>query len=231
MSDWFDTVRQRSGSDDTWGGVVTMSSLFQMMTSAFHSLPPDVRARQRLETLRQTSSVQTYANAFREATNHLPNRHDADSIHLFKRGLKPHILEVVHLRHTPTSTLESTIAIALEVDSLAYLSRHQPPPSRSSALAPNRFQPIRPSPPSATPMDLGNITFDEDNEVGSDDEFSAIAELAAVAAVRALSSARKINRKTSTPSDITKIKCFNCNTYGHYASDCKEPSKRRPSGF
>lgn len=38
----------------------------------------------------------------------------------------------------------------------------------------------------------------------------------------------KGTEKKGGPKDISKIKCFNCNKYGHYASDCKEARVQPP---
>ena len=71
-------------------------------------------ARDKLDKVRQTGSVRSYANVVRENLVYLPHRTEGDNIHTFKRGLKPALAQALALRK-PTS-LAQAIEMALEVE-------------------------------------------------------------------------------------------------------------------
>jgi hypothetical protein len=76
-------------------------------------------ARDRLDGLRQTSSVQNYARRFREIAMLIPDLNDGEALHKFVSGLKPLIKREVKTRFP--KSLEDVIRLADMVDTVAFV--------------------------------------------------------------------------------------------------------------
>lgn len=215
LSEWFDTVKTRANNSLS-GGLHSVKELQDLVAASFFSLPVADRARDAIMNCKQRTSVQDYANTFTSYLNHLPDRSVKDNIWAFKNGLKPYVKSIILLRPSDCTTLESTINLALTTDAIAFNERHQQPSTNRAATTNNRFQPLRQTPSSASPMDLGNVDAYEVDSNEEDEE--EMAELAAVSAHAAL---------TRNPKPTTQT-CYKCGTAGHIAINCTSTTTRKP---
>jgi hypothetical protein len=76
------------------------------------------KARDRLDGLKQTGSVQAYTSAFREILLEIPDMSAADRLHRYVTGLKTHIQQQVQVQN-PT-TMDGAIQIADRLDAIKY---------------------------------------------------------------------------------------------------------------
>jgi hypothetical protein len=122
-------VSFHSGAAITWwrileasAAVPTTWTAFQAaFLEAFQTVDAEHVARNRMESLRQRTSVMDYANAFSGLLLEVPDMHPADAVYRFVRGLKPQVRLHVEL-HRP-STVNDAIRLAQAADSALYLAR------------------------------------------------------------------------------------------------------------
>lgn len=69
------------------------------LITEFCGRTPAIQARINLDRATRRTTVQKYANYFREKLLELPHRHEEDNVHYFQRGLKPHICKEVALKN------------------------------------------------------------------------------------------------------------------------------------
>ena len=94
--------------------ITTWEALKEKLVVMFEHVTDKEKAREKLYDLKQTGSVQTYTQAFRELTFAIDDLSDAEKSTLYHRGLKSHILKDVKLRFP--KSLEESIIIAESVD-------------------------------------------------------------------------------------------------------------------
>lgn len=183
---------------------------------------PADRARDRLATLKQRTSVAAYVSEFTSLLVHLPMRHEGDNLHSFMRGLKPHLAEKVAM--AMPETLQAAIDVALKADGAAMhvLRLHRvPPPSTSHRSDP-------------TPMELNHVAAHTPSRSSS-----STADVAAIHVTTAPPSRRPFSSsaplKPLTPEERARLreqnKCFRCRKPGHIAADCplnNDRSKSKP---
>eukprot|EP00873_Tetraselmis_striata_P019281 jgi/Tetstr1/439545/TSEL_027974.t1 len=84
------------------------------LITEFCGRTPAKQARINLDRATQRTTVQKYANYFREQLLELPHRHEEDNVHDFQRVLKPHIRKEVALKNPKTLAEAVQAALAVE---------------------------------------------------------------------------------------------------------------------
>lgn len=152
------------------------------------------RARDRLSTLRQTSSVQQFVKLFRSICLEIPDITDAEMMDRFIRGLKPRVRELVVT--VEVASLDELMRLAERQDANLEWSRQmtpQPPAFQhrhvQPRMAPHRHPAPRPAHHGPMPMEIDAV------------------DLAPL-----------------TPQERERLRqnggCFRCRRIGHYASRC-----------
>jgi hypothetical protein len=86
----------------------------QDIIKEFCGRTPAKQARINLDKARQKTTVQKYANYFREQLLELPHRTEEDNVHDFQRGLRQSIRKEVALKDPKTLTEAVQAALAVE---------------------------------------------------------------------------------------------------------------------
>jgi chemotaxis protein histidine kinase CheA len=124
--------------------------------TAFSPHNMEQKARDKMDALRQTTSVTAYTNRFRELMLEVPNMAAPELLHRYISGLKPRTKE--HLMINNPATLDDAMNMADRVDSTSYEARQAAGNHRGNRN--NRRQQwsrpaYRPAPQGPTPMELG----------------------------------------------------------------------------
>jgi hypothetical protein len=120
---WFEVENARA---ETVSHPLTWTSLTAGLRKRFKPINADDNARERLSRLKQTGSVAAYSHAFRLIMQDLPDMHEKDALHAYKKGLKEAVAMQVGLRG-PISVLEAE-EMAETADSVLFAHRgyHEP---------------------------------------------------------------------------------------------------------
>lgn len=113
LSKWWHSRVALSG-DEVGGGFPGISSMEQDIIKEFCGRTPAKQARINLDKARQKTTVQKYANYFREQLLELPHRTEEDNVHDFQRGLRQSIRKEVALKDPKTLTEAVQAALAVE---------------------------------------------------------------------------------------------------------------------
>ena len=127
----------------------------EALIQRFTPISPERTARQKLVTLRQTTSVRSYAQEYNLCMLELPEMEEKDRIYRFISGLKPEIR--LHVELKQPVTLSAAVELAIQVDSLMWQVKKGPQPYLGGRY-PNRVA----TGTGPTPMDLG-ATEDKPN--------------------------------------------------------------------
>ena len=185
---------------------------------AFEPINPAESARDRLATLRQTSSVRTYASIFRFLAMSIPGITDDEKKDRFIRGLKLKTMSEVKLR--APETFEEAVRMAVRFDSLLFVRNFNPSVKTGN------------SHPRPEPMELGAIRT---NSIPTGNPPRAIRSVNAITrpSYRDVTAGRPYSnpqRAKLTPEERTKLsregRCFKCREKGHLARDCPERTNR-----
>jgi hypothetical protein len=133
--------RQVTTSRNEFGGCNNWFDFSELLKRHIDDPHPDVTARDKLRSLRQTGSVQHYADKYLALVSELPYRHEDDLRDDFIHGLKPKIKEWV--KQVGPKTLDDARRIAHEADTTTYA---KPTSSHSSF-----------SSSGSSPMELGSL--------------------------------------------------------------------------
>lgn len=125
----------------TWGkeGSALPSSwdLFKKEFIAAHGNPTKVQeARDKLVSIRQTSSVSSYLTYFRSLVRQIPDLQESESYHIFKRGLKPSIKQrILEFEAIFGKTLDfsAMVSLALQMESIHGSSSSTISPGKTSS--------------------------------------------------------------------------------------------------
>ena len=98
-------AQEASGSPPT-----TWAAFKASFLEAFQTIDAERMARDRMENLKQRTSVTDYANQFSGLLLEVPEMHSADAVYRFVRGLKPQIRPP--LEHPSSSCTRRTAACA-----------------------------------------------------------------------------------------------------------------------
>ena len=116
-------AQEASGSPPT-----TWAAFKASFLEAFQTIDAERMARDRMENLKQRTSVTDYANQFSGLLLEVPEMHPADAVCRFVKGLKPQIRLHVELQR-PT-TVNDAIRLAQAADSALYFTRPTYPVNR-----------------------------------------------------------------------------------------------------
>ena len=106
---------------ETAGKTLDWDTLAEQLHKRFKPVNADENARERLSRLRQTGSVAAYSHAFRLIMQDLPDMHEKDALHYYKKGLKEAVAIQVGLR-APLTVLEAE-EMAETVDNILFEHR------------------------------------------------------------------------------------------------------------
>eukprot|EP00873_Tetraselmis_striata_P043987 jgi/Tetstr1/464251/TSEL_009056.t1 len=109
---WYAQVA--STHDEIGGGFTGITHMEAALITEFCGRTPAKQARINLDRATQRTTVQKYANYFREQLLELPHRHEEYNVHDFQRGLKPHIRKEVALKNPKTLTEAVQAALFVE---------------------------------------------------------------------------------------------------------------------
>ncbi len=123
---WFEVEQSRA---ETKGEPLTWDTLTTRLRKRFKPINADDNARERLSRLKQTGSVAAYSHTFRLIMQDLPDMHEKDALHYYKKGLKEAVAIQVGLRG-PLSVHEAE-EMAETVDNVLFEHRSHHEPSRT----------------------------------------------------------------------------------------------------
>ena len=179
-------------------------------------------ARDKLYTLRQLGSVQSYTALFRQLTFEIDDIGEADKLSCYVRGLKGQIKVQLALR--VPNTLEEAMSAAEKVDvALTTLqgtrgaSQYRPWNKSSSRRSLNAID----LDPDEDDEDTTSESISDRSDTISDREAQVerFLELAALISKDKGSPRRNQSPKPSK-RDLNRIRCYECNQRGHYQNDC-----------
>ncbi|KAL1918100.1 uncharacterized protein VTP21DRAFT_3366 [Calcarisporiella thermophila] len=146
---WWNTYERRAKFNQELMPT-TFDHLAQLLHAHFKPIGSEVIARERLDRLRQTGSVQEYAYAFQTIINDIPEI-NSETLQCFIRGLKPNTQAEVKIRQ-PKSLEEAINLTANIFDQVKYPSFHRNP-SSSPMHQKTSHVPFDP----ATPMEIDGV--------------------------------------------------------------------------
>ena len=96
------------------GGFRSIAELETAVLAQFTTRKPADEARDKIDRGRQKGSVADWATFLRSQIQYLPDRSDADNLHVFKRGLKPYLAQALAVRDP--KTFEEAVTVAVEIE-------------------------------------------------------------------------------------------------------------------
>ena len=144
---WYSSECDRAKGKEfsTSGGFATFHEFADALAERMGDPDPASKARDRLASLRQTTSVKHYADEFQRTVTYIPERHPNDLRHDFIKGLKYRIRELMAGHDTSKMSWHEVRDLAYKFDDAVMSTR-----PRSDDRRPSRDN--RPS----DPMQLGN---------------------------------------------------------------------------
>lgn len=178
---------------DSSTAITSWTALETAIRSQFITVSTERTARNRLQTLRQRRSVRQYAHEFNVCMIELPDMDEQDKIYRFLSGLKPEVR--LHVEMAQPASLVAAVESATKVDSLLWQAK-RPGPGVFMA-GPSRRGNNYAAGSGPQPMELGALLSRGGNADNRDRNF----------------------RK---PADLSKIKCYHCNRFGHKKAQCPQ---------
>ena len=222
---WFLSEADRApyGSIDN-GGFNNFDEFATALTRHMGDPNPEDKARKSLRSLRQTTSVKSYADEFQRLITYLPNRDPADLCFDFVTGLKPKIQELLVGKVTCDMKWQDVRDLAYRFDDVVMMNhRSFPSPSHRSTVRDD-------------PMDLSIVSIPRtasSSRTTSPAPYRSGPSRSASPHPRGSSSAYTSDPIPKlTPEMRDKLManngCFRCRKYnaGHLARDCPGPSSR-----
>lgn len=195
---WYSQVA--STGDEVGAGFSGISAMEEGLIQEFCGRTPAKQARINLDRATQKTTVQKYANYFREQLLELPHRHEEDNVHDFQRGLKPSIRKEVALKNP--KTLADAVQAALAVEAAERESDRDS--TRRGRLA---------------ALDGADDTESEEDQDGDDTE--EVEEDHDLLMVRRLTADEVEQYKKEG-------RCFVCKEKGHIANACPKKKTKGP---
>ena len=212
LSKWWHSRVALSG-DEVGGGFNGISSMEKDIIQEFCGRTPAKQARINLDKARQKTTVQKYANYFREQLLELPHRTEEDNVHDFQRGLRQSIRKEVALKDP--KTLAEAVQAALAVEA----AERETEDTRTDTSTARRLHVMASDSDHYYEESEGSQENEANDEDGSPKD-------------QDLFLARRL-----TAEEMEKFKkegkCFICREKGHIASTCPKrkngnPKKTRP---
>jgi len=176
---------------------------------------PDDKARKALLSLRQTTSVKSYADEFQRLITYLPDRDPADLRFDFINGLKPKIRELL-VGKTSELPWQDVRDLAYRYDDLVMSNRLNPAP----ANPPRHARDNRPS----DPMELGTAAVTPRSRPATPYRGRSTSRSVSPVTSRSSSPAKPLPKLTEETREKLRRNngCFRCQQYnaGHIARDC-----------
>lgn len=170
----------------------------RLVTSQFQDINLTHQARSKLTLLTQRSSARQLVNDITVLCIDIPDITDNELLDKLITKVKPDIgKHLVTLQPAPTTFQEAAIA-AVRFDDLTTFYRTRQ--QASSGVSPQQQQ--RRPPAGPAPMDLGAMSRPRDNP-------------------------RDNPHLLPKFHPVKGPRCYNCNEYGHYASECRRPNGSR----
>jgi Ty3 transposon capsid-like protein/Zinc knuckle len=126
-SNWYFAQRRIHG--DAWEQQLTWPYFVSLLTTQFKPVDFDLLLRDKLDRLRQTSSVDAYTNVFMDTVSQLPDMSEKDKLHRYLRGLKERT--AAHVRAAQPASLQRAIDLATTYDHAVF---QQGGPQRNRAV-------------------------------------------------------------------------------------------------
>jgi hypothetical protein len=96
------------------GGYRSVGDLETAVLAQFTTRKPADEARDKIDRGKQRGTVADWATFLRSQIQYLPDRSDADNLHVFKRGLKPYLAQALAVRDP--KTFEEAVTVAVEIE-------------------------------------------------------------------------------------------------------------------
>jgi len=177
-----------------------------------------VRARDKLDHLRQLTSVRDYNQKFRELATYIPDAADGDMLHRYQRGLKDFVAQHVTVQQPGTLTEAMTLALNIDTTATA-LAYRQAADRRPWAI--NR-RPIAYPAHEPQPMELGALSSAPGGSRGGHGGRGNRGRRGGRSGQggRALG----FGEPRLSPAEEKRLRdekrCFKCREKGHFARDC-----------
>jgi hypothetical protein len=208
-----------------YGGFSTYAEFGNELEIGIGIYDKQAKARNKLDNLKQTTSVLAYGEAFNQCLTDLPERHWQDVRHDYLRGLKKQIREMIIGKISPDDRWPAIHKIAHECDELLMSNRH----AGSNFVSTHRRAgaPAAPALPrsEAVPMDL-DIVSAQPNNSGSR---SSTPGRRRPSSPHPGSFTQRLAPLTEAERDYLRKNngCFKCRKLGHYQSSCPRNSPSR----
>lgn len=148
---WFAQRQQQGATADIWEAMLSWTDFKNMLQKQFQPTDFGQQLRDRLYSLRQQTSVDTYTNMFQDLVSQLPSMSEDDRIYHYIRGLKPNT--AAHVRAAQPLTLQDAIEKASTYDHAVFQRGRR---TGSSALRRN-FTTTSPQAPDHMDIDHVNV--------------------------------------------------------------------------
>lgn len=239
---WWIMTKQRNGDHPT-AGFETWDAFIAALRTGMDEPYPEEVARTKLSKLQQTGSVMSYFTEYSQLMTFLPDRSEADHVHFFVAGLKPHIRAEVSVKHF--TTLQAAYEHAYSYDSATFNAKRltSSPSTNYPRYSNTSSNSHAASSTHATPMELGSITSTSSRRPPTPNRRRSPSPSPSHSFARPRSSVRFYPeiRTDTTPEERAamvaasnqdgKPRCFYCKGIGHLKYDCpklKADRDRRP---
>jgi hypothetical protein len=180
----------------------------------FQNLPPQEAARDKLARARQISTVSDYVDYTRALHCQIIDLAEAEKMDRFKRGLKPGLQEKVRTARPAPASFEEMTVLALTLDAAERAARAGTVKLQGNSGHGGANWNTQHAREREAPMELDSahvgVVKGSRNVSGS---------------TAAVGGMYRPPHKRQT--DMGKVRCYNCDCFGHYAAQCTKPKRSR----